>query len=453
MTATATKMLSECWLRTGTIVTLTICLLSVGPVGSGARSQVRSDIVPTEIKVLRNLEYASFQFGGLSKKLLLDLYLPERSAQPAPLIIFLHGGGWFEGTKDTCPGDTFARRGYAMACVSYRLANHTAGCPKELSFPAQIHDVKAAVRWLRKHADKHGTNPNRFGALGASSGAHLAVLLGVSPGVAELEGTENLGVSDEVQAVADWFAPVDVMRGPAIVFKDDPCTMSINNLIANYGGEGTQYFYWTLAWATFLGGSLADPVVLKRAPRASPLTYIDRGEPPFLVIHGEADNMVPISQSEMLATALRNAGVSVTFIRLPGVGHGFAGPPGSGREVDPAFLEPTIKFFDARFRSDPGMTNPQLEKQSKIVTTDAEARIAPVAPGLENNTDRPGLDYKSFWLSGEPDECRKACAGDPDCKAFTYVRAGVQGQQARCYLKYGVPNPIPNKDCVSGIKQ
>ncbi|HLG13405.1 MAG TPA: alpha/beta hydrolase [Blastocatellia bacterium] len=344
------KTLSECWPRTCTIVTLTICLLSVSPPGSAVRSQVRPDIGPTEVTVLRDLQYASYQFGGVSKKLLLDLYLPQRTEQPSPLIIFLHGGGWFEGRKDTCPGRSFAARGYAVACVGYRLANHTAGCPKELSFPAQVHDVKAAVRWLRKHAGKYGINPNRFGTLGASSGGHLAVLLGVSPGVADLEGTENLGVSDEVQAVADWFAPVDVTRGPPIVFNDNPCSTSIATLISKYGGESTPYFYWTLAWATFLGGSLADPPVLKRAPRASPLTYIDSGDPPFLVIHGEGDNMVPINQSELLVAALRNAGVGVTFVRLPGVGHGFAGSPGSGREVDPAFFEPTIKFFDGRLR-------------------------------------------------------------------------------------------------------
>ena len=78
--------------------------------------------------------------------------------------------------------------------------------------------------------------------------------------------------------------------------------------------------------------------------------------------------------------------------------------------------------------------------------------VRPMAGGLEDNTDRPGLDYKSFWVSGGPEDCRYACEADVDCKAFTYVRAGVQGPQARCYLKYSIPNAVPNKDCVSGVR-
>ncbi|MBI2519662.1 MAG: alpha/beta hydrolase [Bdellovibrio sp.] len=338
------KTLSKHWPLTVAIISIATCLLNT------VHSQVRSDTAGTEVKVLRDLEYASYQLGAVSNKLLLDLYLPQRKEQPSPLIIFLHGGGWFEGNKDTCPGNAFAAMGYTMACVGYRLANHTVGCPKELSFPTQIHDVKAAVRWLRKNADKYGINPNRFGLLGASSGGHLATLAGLSAGVADLEGTANLGVSDEIQAVVDWFAPVDVMRGPPIVFKDDPCTTKIDSLISKYGGESTKYFYWTLAWATFLGGGLDDQAVIKRAHRASPLTHIDRDDPSFLVIHGEADDMVPINQSELLVTALRNAGNQVTFLRLPGVGHGFKAPQGPGQEVNPAFFGPTIKFFDGRLK-------------------------------------------------------------------------------------------------------
>jgi len=299
------------------------------------------------VEVLRDLEYARYTFAGEEHPLRLDLYLPKPAPQPLPLLLYIHGGGWIEGSKDGCPGEAFARHGYAVACVDYRLAQATpSGCPSELTFPAQIHDVKAAVRWLRQHAGEHGLDPNRFGAFGDSSGAHLAALLGTSYGVSELAGTANPGPSDAVQAVADWFGPVDITQGP-VIFEDDPCTTPWDVLAEKYGGETTRYFYWTMAWGLFLGGSLADPTVLERARRASPLTYIDAQDPPFLIIHGEADDMVPIEQSEMLANALQGAGVEASFIRLPGVGHSFASPQG---EVIPEFLTSTLEFFNRHLR-------------------------------------------------------------------------------------------------------
>jgi acetyl esterase/lipase len=215
------------------------------------------------------------------------------------------------------------------------------GCPEALTFPAQIQDVKAAVRWLRAQANEYGFDPDRFGAIGNSSGGHLAALLGTSYGVPDLDATENAAVSDAVQAVCDWFGPVDITQGP-VVFEEDPCQTHMDYLNTTYGGEATPYFYWTLAWGTFLGGSLTDPTVLQQADRATPLSYVDEKDPPFLVIHGENDGMVPIAQSELLVQALAQAGVEVTFVRLPGMGHSFASPT---QEVDPAFLEPTLEFL------------------------------------------------------------------------------------------------------------
>lgn len=293
------------------------------------------------VQVVRDLQFASYELDGQEHGLLLDLHLPQGSPQPWPLLVYIHGGGWIEGSKEGCPGTTFAQRGYAVACIDYRLSRMQ-GCPEQLLFPAQIEDVKAAVRWLRSNAAQHGLDPEHLGALGDSSGGHLAALLGTSHGATELAGTENLGVSDEVQAVVDWFGPVDITQGP-VIFEDDPCQTGLDYLNATYGGEATQYFYWTMAWGTFLGGSLADPAVLDQAVGATPVTYVDAEDPPFLIIHGESDSMVPISQSELLVQALTEAGVEVTFVRLPGIGHGFAGPT---QEVDLAFLEPTLEFFN-----------------------------------------------------------------------------------------------------------
>jgi acetyl esterase/lipase len=302
-----------------------------------------------QVTIERDLKYGSYHPSGQEKSLLLDLYLPVSDAL-SPVLIFIHGGGWFEGSKDDCPGEVFAQYGYAMACVNYRLATSSEGCSPNLAFPAQIHDVKAAVRWLRLHADAYGLDSDRFGAIGDSSGGHLAALLGVSSGVEAFQGTQNLGVSDDVQAVVDWFGPVDVTQSPPeIVFIDDPCESDFVALSDKYGGEATPYFYWTFAWAAFLGGPLDDVNILQQAKLASPLTHVDSQDPPFLVMHGVNDGMVPIDQSELLVDALRAADVEVTFTRLPGIGHGYF-PPKGRQYVVTEFLQPTIQFLDQNLK-------------------------------------------------------------------------------------------------------
>jgi acetyl esterase/lipase len=303
------------------------------------------------VKVLQDLEYGHYTLNDVQHPLYLDLYLPQPELiPPPPLIIYLHGGGWVEGSKNNGSGlaTALAEEGFAVACVDYRLAACCEGaCRDLLRFPSQIQDVKAAVRWLRGHAYMYGFDPERFGAMGDSSGGHLAALLGTSQRAADLEGDQNPGPSDAVQAVCDWYGPVDVTSSPPeILFDEDPCRVGLDYLVTRYGGEERPYFYWTLVWATFLGGSLTDPMVVARARQASPLTYIDAADPPFLVIHGEDDSIIPIDQSEMLVDALERVGVEVNFIRLPRIGHSFAAPMGTDLEVDPAFFEPSIRFFD-----------------------------------------------------------------------------------------------------------
>ena len=291
----------------------------------------------------RDLQYADY---GQNVTLDLDLYLPPNTEpELPPVLVYIHGGGWFEGSKSDCPGSTFVQHGYAVACIDYRLA--TAACAPDTVFPAQMHDVKAAIRWLRQHADAYGYDADHVGAIGQSSGGHLAALLGVSDGAADLEGTANPGASSAVQAVVDWYGPVDVTQGP-VVFEDDPCLTNIGALSETYGGEDVPYFYWTYAWGVFLGGSLTDPATLDQAAQATPLTYVDANDPPFLIMHGEKDGMVPIKQSELLADALQAAGVDVTFIRLPNAGHGYWG---NDEPVLSEFLTPTLGFFDAHLKN------------------------------------------------------------------------------------------------------
>ena len=147
----------------------------------------------------RDLVYAKTP----QRELALDLYIPDGATKP-PLIVWVHGGAWRAGSKAKPPALWMLERGYAVASISYRLS-------QQAVFPAQIHDCKAAIRWLRAHASKYGYDAERIGAWGASAGGHLVALLGTSSGVKELEG--DLGYNDQssrVQAVVDYFGPTDV---------------------------------------------------------------------------------------------------------------------------------------------------------------------------------------------------------------------------------------------------
>jgi len=136
--------------------------------------------VPPGVKVTRDLEYGKVE----GRKLLLDLYLPEKATGPLPVIVGIHGGGWAAGSKEGAQGVRQAGRGYAVACIGYRLSG-------EAIFPAQIEDCKAAVRWLRDNAGMYGLDPDRIGATGHSAGGHLASLLGTTGNIKEFDQGEH----------------------------------------------------------------------------------------------------------------------------------------------------------------------------------------------------------------------------------------------------------------------
>jgi acetyl esterase/lipase len=245
----------------------------------------------------------------------LDLYLPTTATGPAPVVLFLHGGGWSHGDKSPCPAERLTDLGFAVASANYRL---TPTAP----FPAQVHDAKAAVRWLRANGGEHGLDPQRIGVWGVSAGAHLAALLGTTAGLAEPEGNvgPHLDQSSDVQAVCDWFGPTDLAH-----FDDD----------ARAAGLAVKP-QWPLLIAAFLGG-VADhrsPLV----PLANPVRTASPAAPPFLIQHGDRDEWVPVGQSQRLADALAAAGVPHTFTIVPGAGHG----PGFDA---PAVRSAVVAFF------------------------------------------------------------------------------------------------------------
>jgi acetyl esterase/lipase len=187
--------------------------------------------------------------------------------------------------------------GYAVASINYRLSQHAI-------FPAQIEDCKAAVRWLRAHAAQYGLDPGHFGAWGASAGGHLVALLGTAGEVKEFEKGPNLEFSSRVQAVCDWFGPTDFAE--------------MNKFPGHMDHDAADS-----PESQLIGGPVQENKA--KAQRANPITYVTPGDPPFLIMHGDQDPLVPINQSELLEAALRKAGVPVTFHVVQGAGHGFRG--------------------------------------------------------------------------------------------------------------------------------
>jgi acetyl esterase/lipase len=225
----------------------------------------------------------------------LDLYLPADGTN-LPLIVWVHGGGWLEGDKENPPGLGMLKHGFALASLNYRLS-------QDAIFPAQLIDCKAAIRWLRAHAAENGIDPNRIGVWGASAGGHLVALLGTTGDLKEFDQGANLDVSSRVQCVCDWFGPTDLAQiaKESSDLKPDAPDSPVYRL---------------------LGGPLSEN--LDKAERANPIHYITKDDPPFLIMHGDKDRVVPLEQSQFLADELKKAGVPVSFHIVPGGGHGGA---------------------------------------------------------------------------------------------------------------------------------
>ena len=245
--------------------------------------------------VVRDIEYAH----PPKKKLLLDLYLPDqKSTQPFPVVVWIHGGAWLGGNKKKPFPLLFVQHGYAIASINYRHST-------QATFPAQIYDCKAAIRWLRANAEKYNLHPDRIGVWGSSAGAHLAALLGTSGSGGELDG--NLGnrdYSNRVQAVVDFYGPTDFLQMDAAGSK-----------ITHNAPDSPE--------SKLIGGPIQENK--EKVALANPITYVSEDAPPFLVVHGDKDRIVPYEQSQLLHSALINAGVESTFYILRGSGHGLRG--------------------------------------------------------------------------------------------------------------------------------
>ena len=247
--------------------------------------------------------YYNLSYASVSPANKLDLYLPQQGTGPFPLVVWIHGGGWMSGDKAVKPTDTqmsLLSRNIALASIEYRFS-------PEAVFPAQIYDVKAALRWLRAHARPYRLDPHRFAVWGASAGGHLAALAGTSAGVADLEDLTmgNADYPSDVQVVVDWFGPTDLLRMNA----------QWPSFCRPYDNDAPSS-----CPSLLVGAPLRT--VPERVKRANPLTYVSPRAPVILIAHGLADCQVPAAQSQILYAALSAAGVRATLNLVQGAGHG-----------------------------------------------------------------------------------------------------------------------------------
>lgn len=265
---------------------------SVMPGGSATFASV----APT----YKDLAYAS---GSDAQK--LDLYIPTTGSGPFPVVVMVHGGGFMFGDKSDGAGltgvDQLLAAGYAVASINYRLS-------AEAQYPAQIYDAKASVRFLRENAAKYNLDPEKFGAWGASAGGNLVSLLGTTCNVTELEG--DLGNPDQsscVQAVVDWFGPIDFLKMDE-QFAGTSCGQTHN------AADSPE--------SKLVGAEIQT--VPDLVATTNPMNYIDASDASFFIENGTADCNIPPIQNKNFADALSAAigADKVTYVSLEGAGHG-----------------------------------------------------------------------------------------------------------------------------------
>jgi gluconolactonase len=274
---------------------MTIRMLLVCAAALAACAQDRQNpafALPDSVSVQRDVVYS--RIG--SREMHLDLFLPKEGSGPFPAVVYIHGGGWVNGSKAAFQRQAayMATKGFAGACIEYRLSG-------EAKYPAAIDDAEAAVRWMRAHAQQNRVDPNRIGAAGGSAGGHLVALL---------------GVKGEVQAVAAFNPVLDMV----ILGKEhsESATKAIQEFL------GKTYAQAPELWA-----------------EASPAAHAGKSTAPMLLLHGDADTTVPYQQSVDMLAKLKSAGVRAELFTAKGAKHGFFNSP--------PFYQPALERMEAFF--------------------------------------------------------------------------------------------------------
>lgn len=276
-------------------------------------------------------KYLDIPYASISPAQKLDIYLPDEGEGPFPVIISIHGGAFMGCDKADAQVEPMLqglKRGYAVVAVNYRLS-------WEAKFPALVHDVKAAVRWIRANAAQYGFDPKRIAAWGGSAGGYLATMLGVSAGVKELEDL-SLGNADQpsdVQAVVAWFPPTNFLK--------------MDEWLAELGlgpQPGMEHNGANSPESLLMGAQITQ--IPERVKAANPETYVSPAAPPFFIQHGTADAVVPVQSSIFLAAKLELA-IGKERVRLElldGAGH--ADP----RFEAPENVEKVLDFLDEHLK-------------------------------------------------------------------------------------------------------
>ena len=285
----------------------TRCLVIALIAASSLLLSVRNELLAAKPDI-EGIEFAEID----DRALLLDLYLPSNIDGKVPLVIWVHGGAWRAGNRSNAPIDGLTEMGFAVASIDYRLSS-------EAAFPAQVHDIKAAIRFLRSESGSRRFDPDRFVIAGASAGGHLAALAGVSSGVEQLEGRvgDNHDLDSSVAAIVSFYGASNLQT---ILSQSTPHGLGVR----------------IPALQLFLRSQPdRDPEI---AALASPVNHVDPGDPPLLLIHGDQDPQMPINQSHELQGAYEASGRPAAFKVLHGAGHG-------GQE----FYTPAMLQFVATF--------------------------------------------------------------------------------------------------------
>lgn len=248
-------------------------------------------------RLIADIPYA----GTDNPRQALDLLLPEKvESEKYPVVVFIHGGAWRAGSKASGRSKLqklVAEGRFAGVSVGYRLSS-------EAKWPAQIHDCKAAIRWVRANAEKYKLDASRIAVWGSSAGGHLVNMLGVSGGVKELEGAlgPHTNESSRVTCVVNFFGPTKLLA------------------MNDYGGT-MDHDAPDSPESQLIGGPIQEHK--ERANAASPISYVSKDDAPFLHVHGTKDPLVPFNQAEIFHSALKQKGVSTILYPVEGAGHGF----------------------------------------------------------------------------------------------------------------------------------
>lgn len=269
-------------------------------------SRAEKTTLPGGAELSRDVPYVTD--GHMRQR--LDIAVPPGGGKH-PLVVWIHGGAWIGGSKERSPITPLLAKGYVIASLNYRYSTQAV-------FPAQIEDCKSAIRWLRAHAAEYAIDPERIGVWGASAGGHLVAMLGTTAHTREFDKGEHLDQSSAVQCVLNWFGPTDF---PGYGEQE----------VRQMNDPGSVVF-------KLFGGPISERMELAR--KASPLCWVKAGAPPFLLMHGTKDTLVPVTQSQRLHDALLAAGCDCTIDVIDGAGHG--GP----QFTAPERLKAMADFFD-----------------------------------------------------------------------------------------------------------